>query len=96
MTLKIQIYSLCFSFLYGMVIYYIFLINDKFLYSGKIGYRISISLFLIIDISLLYFIILKYINDGILHFYFLLCILTGYTFSMFMRKFICKKKNRVI
>ncbi len=96
MILKIQIYSLCFSFAYGILIYFIFLLNDKFLYKGLLVYKILISLFLIIDISLLYFIILQYINNGILHFYFFLCILTGYVFSMFICKTVCKRKKDVL
>ena len=95
MILKIQIFSLLYSFIYG-IIFYIFLeVNQKFLYEGKIVYRIIISFLFVIFISLLYFLILIKINNGILHLYFFLTMFTGYLLSFVIYKKLIVKKNKV-
>ena len=81
MILKIQIYSLLYSFLFGIVFFFLLEINHKFLYEGKIVYRVIVSFLFVMFISLLYFVILLKINNGILHVYFFLALLTGYLSS---------------
>ena len=91
MSLKIQIYSLLFSFCYGILFFILLEFNYKLLYEGKLLYRIIISFLFVIFISLLYFVILLKINSGILHIYFFLSIFTGYLSSfMIYNKLIVK------
>ena len=93
MILKIQILSLLFSFGYGNVLFWLLKLNYKLLYEGKIVYRIITSFLFVMFISLLYFIGLLKINNGILHIYFFIAILTGYMLSFVIyRKINCKKK----
>ena len=93
MILKIQIFSLLYSFFYGIVFFILLEINYKLLYSGKLFYRIIISFLFIIFISLLYFIGLIKVNNGIIHIYFFLSLFTGYLLSFVIyRKINCKKK----
>ena len=66
MILKIQILSLIYSFFYGIGFFLLLEINYKFLYEGKLVYRIIISFLFIIFISLLYFLGLLKINNGII------------------------------
>lgn len=97
MILKVQILSILFSFLYGNVIFWLLELNYKLLYESKIFYRIIVSFFFIIVISLMYFIGMVKINNGILHIYFYLALLTGYLLSFVIyRKFNCKKKDAMI
>ena len=93
MILKIQILSLVYSFFYGVLFYVLLEVNHKFIYDGRIIYRVIISFFFIILMSLLYFFALIKINNGILHLYFYMSLLTGYllTFVIY-RKIHCKKK----
>lgn len=93
MILKIQILSLVYSFFYGVLFYVLLEVNHKFIYDGRIIYRVIISFFFIILMSLLYFFALIKINNGILHLYFYMSLLTGYllTFVIY-RKIRCKKK----
>ena len=93
MILKIQILSLIYSFFYGIGFFLLLEINYKFLYEGKLVYRIIISFLFIIFISLLYFLGLLKINNGIIHIYFFLDFFTGYLLSFVIYKKICCKKK---
>ena len=76
--LDIQIKSIVFSFLYGMFFSFLLNLNYKFIYYSKGILKILINIFFVVDNVLLYFIILRYINNGIVHFYFLLSLVIGY------------------
>jgi len=93
MILKIQILSLMFSFFYGVIFFFLLEINHRFLYEGKIIYRIIVSFLFVIVMSLIYFFGLIKINNGIIHIYFYLSLFTGYLLSFVIyRKINCKKK----
>ena len=83
MKLNIQIFSLLFSFVYGIVFYFylelVNMINNK---CNKV-FKYIFSFLLIIFVALLYFIGLLYINNGYLHYYFLLSIMVGYILMAF-------------
>ena len=81
MNLKIQIFSLLYSFSFGILFFILLEVNYRLLYEGKLFYRIIISFFFIIFMTLLYYIGLLKINNGIIHVYFLLSMFTGYLLS---------------
>lgn len=78
MNSYIQLGSLIISFIYGVLLYYFNRFNSKIIKNRNIVLRSIISLLYVFDISLLYVVILYNLNDGILHIYFVLCILLGY------------------
>ncbi|MFA5407326.1 MAG: spore cortex biosynthesis protein YabQ [Bacilli bacterium] len=78
MTIDIQLKSLLFSLLFGALFSLALRVNYKYIYRGNVILRILINLIFVIDNVLLYFIILKNINGGIIHIYFLLMILLGF------------------
>lgn len=84
MILKLQIISLIFSFVYGLIFYFLILLNKKYLYGNKISFIIDVLF--IIDNVLLYFIILRYINNGIFHIYFSLTIILGFLLGYYIDK----------
>jgi len=93
MILKIQILSLIYSFFFGVIFFLLLEVNYRFLYEGKLVYRIIISFLFVIIISLGYFLGLLKINNGIIHIYFLLSLFTGYLVSFVIyNKINCKKK----
>lgn len=53
-------------------------INYKYMYQGSIIIRLLVNILFVLDSVLLYFIILKSLNNGIVHPYFLLMILLGF------------------
>lgn len=93
MILKVQILSLLYSFVYGILFFILLEVNYKLLYTGKIIYRIVISFLFIIIASLLYFFGLLKVNNGVIHVYFFISLFTGYLLSFVIYKKIrCKKK----
>jgi len=93
MILKIQLISFIFSFFYGICFYLLLELNYKFIFTSKLAYRIIVSILFVTSMSLVYFIGLLKINNGILHFYFFLMILLGYTFANFVRKKVFVKRK---
>lgn len=89
--LDIQIKSLIFSFFFGMLFSFILNINYKYLYNKKIYIKLIISFLFVLDSSMFYFLVLNYINNGIIHIYFLIMAVLG--FALF-NKFYNKHKNR--
>ena len=96
MNLKTQIISLIFSFLYGFLFSICTNLNYKFLFLKNIIFKIIITFIYVIDFALLYFFILRIINDGVVHNYFLLFIVFGYLVSYIsLNKYIIKFKRIV-
>lgn len=92
MDLQEQLLSLIFSFSYGIIISYIFNLTYNFINYNDKKYKTLINLLLFINIFLIYFILLKQINDGIIHVYFILVLILGFVLfykkSIMLRKFI--------
>ena len=72
MSLLEQISSIVFSFLYGVLLYYLYNISYKSLYHNKKIYSFLNSLLFTFDSTLLYFIIMRKLNDGIINIIFVL------------------------
>lgn len=88
MRLDIQILSFLYSYIYGLVLFYLFSFNNRIVYRVKLVYKIIISMMFVLCISLSYFVILLYINNGYIHIYFYIFILLGYlSMSYFYKKY---------
>lgn len=85
MTLTEQILSFLFSFLYGIITFFIFKIIKKYIYNVKKIYNFLNSLLFFTNITLIYFKIFYYINGGIIKLYFIL--ITTITFLYLNKKF---------
>ena len=84
MKLDIQIYSFIVSFLFGCCFYFFLDIFNHLVYKLKLFFKIFLSFLFILSLSIVYFIILLFINNGVIHIYFLLMILVGYIFVNYM------------
>ena len=93
MELNIQILSLGVSFLYGIIFYILLEINSRFLYSSSIIIKVLFSFIFVLFNSLLYFLILLKINNGYVHFYFLICLILGYILCKVIYKRLLKRKR---
>lgn len=78
MTLKIQIISLIVSFLYGIFFSFLLNINYKLIYNNNKFIKIIGTLIFVLFNSLLYFLILLKINNGIVHIYCILALIIGF------------------
>lgn len=76
--LSIQIKSILVSFLFGMFLKLIISMNYKFLFHTKGIIKVLGNLFFVIDLVFIYFLILRYVNDGIMHYYFIIFIVLGF------------------
>lgn len=86
MELNIQIYSFIYSFLFGIFLNSIYMLFNKLVWKTKMIIRFIISLGFMIIMTLSYFIGLLWINNGIVHIYFLLCLSLGMLFSKWIKK----------
>lgn len=86
MELNLQLQTLIVSFAYGILFSYLFKLQYHFLFEGKLFYRALITLLFIFDTSLLYFLILKLINQGIFHLYFLFVLIIGFFVGSYLIK----------
>lgn len=89
MELSIQLQVLIVSFVYGILFSYLLKFQYKFLFDSKLFYKILITLLFVFDNCLLYFLILRTINNGIFHIYFLFSLIIGYLFG----NYLVNKKN---
>ena len=78
MDLLVQFQVLIVSFVYGIMLSYIVKLQYKYMFIGKLWYKIIFNIVFMIDIVLLYFLMLRLIDDGIFHIYFLFLIVLGY------------------
>jgi len=98
MNLELQILSLLFSFIYGIIISYIYNLNYNFIYKTSLLYKIVINILFCINAGLIYFLLIKVINYGVIHIYFVFAFLAGFLLFVnkynFMRNFIKVKKSK--
>jgi len=84
MDLSVQLQVLTVSFVYGILFSYLIKFQYKFLFNSKLFYKILITLLFVFDNCLLYFLILKRINNGVFHIYFLFMLVIGYLFGYYL------------
>ena len=94
MDLKIQIYSLFYSFFFGIILYFLLNLFNKYTVRKNVFLKIILSFLFVIVLSLIYFIGLLYINNGCLHVYFFVFILVGYLIVYFINAFWFTYKRR--
>ena len=78
MELSIQLQVLTISFIYNILFSYLLKLQYRFLFDSKLFYKIMITVLFVFDNCLLYFLVLRAINHGIFHIYFLFMIIIGY------------------
>lgn len=78
MDLKTQILSFFFSFSYGIIVGYLYNLFHAFLYLSKAYHKVFINILFSLDVFLIYFLLLKKINNGIIHIYFLIVMIIGF------------------
>lgn len=81
MGLDVQIYSFLSSFIYGLIFYFLLELLNILVKNVKLVFKFIISFLFIIIVACLYFIMLLFINNGVVHIYFILMVLVGYIFS---------------
>ena len=80
MSLKIQIYSVLYSFLFGIYFSYILKLFKNYIYNNNIIIKTVSNLVIVIINSFIYFIGINKINNGILHPYTFITLILGFYF----------------
>ena len=80
MSLKIQIYSVLYSFLFGIYFSYILKLFKKYIYNNNIIIKTVSNLVIVIINSFIYFIGINKINNGIVHPYTYITLILGFYF----------------
>ena len=78
MNLIIQIQSLLVSLVFGICFSYLLRMQYKYLFESKLYIKISLTFLLVLDCFLLYFLVLRLINNGIFNYYFGIMLVIGY------------------
>lgn len=94
MNIKTQLITILISFLFGIFFSLQLSINYKFIYSNKKIYKIIFTFLIVLVNTLLYFILLKKFNNGILHVYGIICIIIGFIVEIFVKTLVVKKIHR--
>lgn len=90
MSLKIQVYSLLFSLVFGFTFGILTNLNYKYLFYKNKLFSFFADFFFCVDMSLLYFFGIKLINNGILHYSFGMFLAVGFYFGYFVSRTIRK------
>ncbi len=84
MELSVQLQVLTVSFVYGILFSYLIKVQYRFLFDSKWFYKILLTFLFVFDNCLLYFLILRKINNGVFHIYFLFMLVIGYLFGYYI------------
>lgn len=94
MNLNVQLCLVIFSFIYGIAFSILLDINFKYMKSKTLFINIILSFMFSINSVLIYFIFLKKLNNGILHFYSFIIIILGFFVSHFTLLFLENKTEK--
>lgn len=86
-NLTLQIYSIIYTYLYGVFCSLLVNLFYRFLFFRKQMWRVLFNLGFSLIMSLLYFLFLELINHGYIHLYFLFIFILGFltTFNLFKK-----------
>ena len=88
MSLVEQVVSLIFSFIYGGVLSVLYNFNYNILFYKNRVVKIIFNILFVFDLVLIYFLVMRKINNAVIHPYFYLFIILGFfTFFNITKKF---------
>lgn len=93
MNLETQIKLVVFSLVFGIFFALMIDINHKYLYESKRYFKIIFTFLFILINTILYFLVLKKINEGIIHIYSIICIILGFFIEHFIKNKVVKFKD---
>ena len=101
MNVITQIFSILYSAIMGVALYFISYFNYKFIEKVSLMWKYVLTTILIMDFTLAYIVGLYYINNGIVHIYFLLVVCIFFLISVnvlprFLKIVSKKQKNDII
>jgi len=95
MDYKIQLLSFLLSFLFGIFFSFVSQFHYDLVFSLKKFMRYLLTFLFILDISLGYILMMYYINDGVIHLYFVGVTLLGYGCEKYFTNYVKKYVKRM-
>ena len=92
-ALSMQIKAIIFSLVYCVFISFMVNVNYKCLFNKNMIFKIIFDSIFILDLGMLYFFILQFINFGYLHVYFFLALSVGFFASFSFFKELIRKND---
>lgn len=92
-ALSMQIKAIIFSLIYGVFISFMVNVNYKCLFNKNMIFKIIFDSIFILDLGMLYFFILQFVNFGYLHVYFFLALSVGFFASFSFFKELIRKND---
>lgn len=86
MILETQIYTLLFSFVFGIFFGFLVKINYFFLNNSNRIIKVLFTFAFVTLFTLIYFIILQKLNSGIIHIYYFIMLILGFCLEQFIEK----------
>ena len=90
MTLTTQLRTFLFSFIFGFLYFFMILLNKKKLFHKKLFVKIISCFFFCLITSIIYFLGIRVVNDGVLHIYFSFFFFFGCIFGWCVSFFLLK------
>ena len=93
MNSNLQLLTFLVSFIYGIIFYYLTIINFKLIKDLKLCIQQIITFIYVIDMVIIYIIILYHLNKGYFHIYFIAMVIIGYFVGYITNKCLLSKIN---
>lgn len=85
MSSKLQLLTFLFSFIYGIIFYYLTVFNFKLIGQEKKWFQHFITVIYVLDIIIIYTIIIYKLNHGYFHIYFIIMVLFGFLIGSILK-----------
>lgn len=85
MHTNIQLLSITFSFIYGLIFFLITRFNFYILKDTSKYIETPVTFMLVINVAIIYCILMYHINNGYIHIYFIFSVIAGYIFSYILK-----------
>ena len=93
MSIKVQLLSFVASFVYGVISLNMYLILNRFLTIKRKAISALLRFILILLIFILYFILMYFVNNAVLHIYFIFAFFIGFILSRIVYNVIKSSKT---
>lgn len=91
MPLNLQIETLIFSFIFGILFSFLLTVNHKIIYNSNKIIKIIGTILIVAFSNIVYFVGLKHIDNAAFHPYMLIALITGFYIETFALKLIKNK-----
>jgi len=93
MNSNMQLISFLVSFIFGILFYFVTILNFKLIENLKRYVQHILTFIYVIDVTIIYIIIFYHLNKGYFHIYFILMVFVGFFIGYFLYKRIISKIN---